>query len=90
MPNPAHKYTVQFTKTARKDYEGILDHKLKRGINRIIEDLKQDPFQFKKLSGPLSHLWAAKTFSFRLLYEIQNDILIISIVSIEHRRNFYR
>lgn len=83
-------HTVLFTKTARKDYEAIRDSKLKRGINRIIEDLKENPHQFKKLSGPLAHLRSAKTFSFRVLYEIQNKNLIVTVVAVSDRKDSYK
>ena len=82
--------TVLFTKTAQKDYEAIKDSKLKRGINRIIEDLKVNPYQFKKLSGPLAHLRSAKTFSFRVLYEIQNKSLMVTVVAVSDRKDSYK
>ncbi len=88
-PKPA-TYKVRFTKSAQKDYEGIADLKLKRGVNKIIDKLKEDPYQFKKLSGPLSLLRAAKTFSFRVLYQIQDNQLIVLVISVEHRREVYR
>ena len=84
------KYTVFFTKTAQKDYDSIRDLKLRRGINRVIDEIKEDPYQFKKLSGPLSHLRSAKTFSFRVLYLIENEKLIIWIVGIDNRKDAYR
>ena len=90
MPESQPKFTVYFTKNAQKDYKAIRDLKLKRGVNRIIEELKQDPYQFKKLSGPFSHLRSAKTFSFRVLYQIENDKLIVWVVTIENRRDVYR
>ena len=83
-------HTVLFTKTAQKDYEAIKDSKLKRGINRIIEDLKVNPYQFKKLSGPLAHLRSAKTFSFRVLYEIQNKSLMVTVVAVSDRKDSYK
>lgn len=90
-PEPSGRpvYEVLFTKTARKDYDGVTDSKLRRGVNRIIERLKENPYQFKKLSGPLSHLRTAKTFSFRLLYHIEGEKLIVYVVSIEHRKQAY-
>ncbi len=83
-------YTVYFTKTAEKDYDSIRDSKLRRGINRIIDEIKSNPYSFKKLSGPLAHLRCAKTFSFRLLYQIENDKLIVTVVSIDNRKDVYR
>ena len=83
-------YVVKFTKTAQKDYLSIRDSKLKRGINRIIDEIKTDPLQFKKLSGPFAELRSAKTFSFRVLYKIENQELIIWVVGIDHRKDVYR
>ena len=83
-------YKVLFTPTARKDYDSVLDSKLKRGINRIIEKLKEDPFQFKQLSGPLTGLRSAKTFSFRVIYRVLNKQLIVVVITIEHRKQVFR
>ena len=90
MSEPPKPYRVQFTKTARKDYEAIKDSKLKRGINSIVDDLKGNPYQFKKLSGPFSHLRSAKTFSFRVLYQIQDEQLLVLVVAVEPRKDAYR
>lgn len=90
MSESSKRYRVQFTKTAQKDYDLIKDAKLIRGVNRIIEDLKENPYQFKKLSGPFAHLRSAKTFSFRILYQIQNEQLLVLVVSIEPRKDVYR
>jgi addiction module RelE/StbE family toxin len=84
------RYNVLFTPTAQKDYESVRDSKLKRGINRIIEKLKEDPYQYKQLSGPLAGLRSAKTFSFRVIYRIINKQLIVTVITIEHRKHVYR
>ncbi len=90
MTKSSHRHTVYFTKTVQKDYDSIRDLKLKRGIDRIIDDLKQNPYQFKKLSGPFASMRSAKTFSFRVLYTIEDEKLIVLIIAIEHRRESYR
>ena len=90
MSEHSKRYKIQFTKTAGKDYEAIRDSKLKRGINRIIDALKDDPYQFKKLSGPFSHLRSARTFSFRVLYQILDERLIVLVVALDHRKDVYR
>ena len=83
-------FHVFFTATARKDYEAVRDSKLKRGIHRVIEKLKEDPYQFKQLSGPLAGLRSAKTFSFRVIYRIVARQLIVVVITIEHRKDVYR
>lgn len=90
MSEAPPKYTIYFAKSAQKDYEAIRDLKLRRGVNRVIDEIKKDPYQFKKLSGPLSHLRSAKTFSFRVLYRIENKKLIVWIVSMDNRKDVYR
>lgn len=88
MHESRQKYSIKFTKTAQKDYAAIHDAKLRRGINRILDEIKEDPYQFKKLSGPFSHLRSAKTFSFRVLYQIAGGgVLFVWVVAIEHRKD---
>ena len=88
---PPSKYVVKLTKTSQKDYESIRDEKLRRGVNRILDEIAENPYQFKKLSGPLSHLRSAKTFSFRIIYQIEeNGELLIWIMGIGNRRDIYR
>ena len=89
--NVPRKYSIKFTKTAQKDYDSIHDAKLRRGINRIMDEIKENPYQFKKLSGPFSYLRSAKTFSFRVLYQIaENGELFVWVVVIEHRKDVYK
>ena len=91
MNEPKKKFKAKFTKTGQKDYDSIKDPKLRRGINRIIDDIEENPYQFKKLWGPLSHLRSASTFSFRVLYQIdENGLLIVWVVSIDNRKDVYR
>lgn len=84
------KYSLRFLPAAEKNYAALKDAKLLKGINRVLDEIKQDPFKFKKLSGPLAHLRSAKTFSFRILYQIENKQLIVWVVSIDNRKDVYR
>ncbi len=91
MAESRPKHTVKFTKTAQKDYESIRDAKLLAGVNRIIDELKINPYQFKKLSGPLAHLRSAKTFSFRIIFQIEeNGTLLVYVMGIGHRKEIYK
>jgi mRNA-degrading endonuclease RelE of RelBE toxin-antitoxin system len=84
-------YRIKFTKTGQKDYDSIRDAKLLRGVNRILDQIKEDPYQFKKLHGPLSHLLSAKTFSFRVLYQVaEKGVLLVWVVAIDSRKDVYK
>ena len=91
MDAPPSKYRVKLTKTSQKDYESIRDEKLRRGVNRILDQIAENPYQFKKLSGPLCHLRTAKTFSFRIIYQIEeNGELVVWVMGIGNRKEIYK
>lgn len=83
-------YHIIFTRTARKDYESIRDKKLLKRINTILEDLKTSPLLGKPLHGDFADCRSIKTFSFRLIYRIEKQDVIITILRIQHRRESYR
>ncbi|MFZ5802118.1 MAG: type II toxin-antitoxin system RelE family toxin [Candidatus Omnitrophota bacterium] len=84
------EYKITLSRSAAKEYASIRNIKLLRGINRILDDIKKDPGQYKKLSGPLAHLRSARTFSFRILYEVRERELLVYVVSIDDRKDVYR
>lgn len=83
-------YKIFLTRSAQKDYELIKDKKLLKRINTILEDLKEEPLMGKPLHGEFEGCKSIKTFSFRLVYEIDKTSLIITVLKIQHRRDSYR
>ena len=83
------KYEIVLRKSVRKDLEPIP----KRDIQRIlaaIAELANDPRppQSRKLSG--SEKYRLRCGVYRVLYEIQDAVLIVCIVKVGHRREVYR
>ena len=83
------KYEIVLRKSVRKDLEPIP----KRDVQRIladIADLANDPRppQSRKLSG--SEKYRLRCGVYRVLYEIQDAVLIVCIVKVGHRREVYR
>ena len=83
-------YKILFSRTAQKDYKSIKDAKLLKRINTILDDLQTNPFMGKPLQGEFEGLRSVKTFSFRLIYEIDKNILTITVLKIQHRKESYR
>ena len=83
-------YYVVFTKTAQKDYESIRDKKLLTRINTILDELKSNPLLGKPLHGEFIGCRSIRTFSFRLIYRIDKQKVIITVLRIQHRRESYR
>ena len=83
------KYEIVLRKSVRKDLEPIP----KRDIQRIlaaIAELANDPRppQSRKLSG--SEKYRLRCGVYRVLYEIQDAVLIVCVVKVGHRREIYR
>jgi mRNA interferase RelE/StbE len=82
-------YEVRFRKSVGKD----LDPLPKRDVQRIvaaIAELADDPRppQSRKLSG--AEKYRLRCGVYRVLYEIQDDFLIVCVVKVGHRREVYR
>ena len=83
------RYEIVFRKSVRKDLDPIP----KRDVQRIVTDIAKlandpRPPQSRKLSG--SEKYRLRCGVYRVLYEIQDQILIVCIVKVGHRREVYR
>lgn len=83
------KYEIVLRKSVRKDLEPIP----KRDVRRILDDIAElaknpRPPQSRKLSG--SEKYRLRCGVYRVLYEIQDAVLIVCIVKVGHRREVYR
>lgn len=83
------RYEIVLRKSVRKDLEPIP----KRDVQRIIADIAElainpRPPQSRKLSG--SEKYRLRCGAYRVLYEIQEAVLIVCVVKVGHRRDVYR
>lgn len=83
------RYSIVVRKSVSKD----LDRIPKRDTQRIIKAIKAlsddpRPPQSKKLSG--DEKYRLRCGVYRILYEIQDNQLIICVVRVRHRRDVYR
>lgn len=83
------KYEIVLRKSVQKDLAPIPKRDVKR-ILAAIADLANDPRlpQSRKLLG--SEKYRLRYGVYRVLCEIQEDILIVCVVKIGHRRDVYR
>lgn len=83
------KYKIEFKKTAAKELNSLPNREIKKivvAINLLVENPR--PTISKKLSG--SERYRLRIGDYRILYEIENQVLIIYIVKIAHRKDVYR
>jgi len=83
-------YPVEFLPSAARQL-GKLDRSVVRRIARAIDQLAVDP------QGPNSvkladteNVWRIRVGDYRVLYQIENDWLVILVVAVGHRASVYR
>jgi Txe/YoeB family toxin of toxin-antitoxin system len=74
-----------FTKLAVKDIEKLKEARLSEKVKKLIELIKNDPFQtpppFEKLVGDLAGLYSRRiNIKHRLVYEVMKNEKIIKVI----------
>jgi mRNA interferase RelE/StbE len=83
-------YAVQFAPAAEREFRKLareVQHRLRPRIDALAVDPR--PAGAKKLKGH-DYLWRIRTGDYRIVYEIWNEILIVLVVHVAHRREAYR
>jgi len=83
------KYSLSFKKSVTKDLRNIPKQDIAKILHRI-ESLITNPIPegSEKLSG--QHRYRIRQGNYRILYEIEDLMLCITVVKIGHRRDVYR
>lgn len=83
------RYDLVLRPSVSRDVKGIPQQVLKRILERI-EALRDDPRPpgAVKLSG--LEYYRVRQGDYRIVYEIQDKVLVVIVVKIGHRREIYR
>lgn len=83
------RYEVRFRKSVAKDLDPIPKRDVQR-ILKAIEGLAVEPRppQSRKLSG--AEKYRLRCGVYRVLYEIQDEVLLVRVVKVAHRKGAYR
>lgn len=85
-------WTIEFKQTARKQFK-LLDKTIQKQIEKYLLKLiaSAHPRQHgQKLKPNLSHLWRYRVGDYRLLCEIQDNVLTVFVVEVVHRSKAYK
>jgi mRNA interferase RelE/StbE len=84
------KYRVLIKPSARKELLAILTKKDRQRLVRRIEILAEDPRPAgcQKLTG--GDRYRVRQGPYRIVYEVQDEELVVLVVKIGHRRDVYR
>lgn len=83
-------YEVKFTKGARKMFRK-LSQELQDRIQTKIDDLAIEPRpnKVKKLQG-VENSYRIRVGDYRVIYDIFDDVLLVSVVEVGHRSKIYK
>jgi len=82
-------YHLLLTATAKKNLRK-LDKKYRSAVEKALSRLKENPRTGEPLKGELKGHWKLRFSRYRIIYRILDEILVIIIVEIGHRREIYR
>jgi mRNA interferase RelE/StbE len=83
-------YTVFLTKAAAKDL-AALPKKTLQQIDRIIQSLADNPRPQGAIKPQgADDLYRIRRGAFRIIYKIENQALIVTVVRVGNRRDIYR
>jgi mRNA interferase RelE/StbE len=86
------RYRVVFQKSAYKEYRS-LPKKVRLRIDETLLILSINPLseilRFKKIRGKENH-YRVRVGEYRIIYSPQNDVLVVRIIKVGHRRDVYR
>ena len=85
------RYNLRIKKSAAKELEAIAGKKDRQRITDRIMALADDPRPagVEKLSGT-GEKYRVRQGNFRILYEIEDDVLTVNIVKVGDRKEVYR
>ena len=83
-------YEIIIRKNAGKELKAI-PRKIQESIIENIYDLKENarPDGCKKLSG-MENSWRIRVGRYRVIYSVYDDILVIEVIKIGHRKDIYQ
>jgi len=84
------KYSIRIKKTARKELESIGTKPDRQKIIKRILSLADNPFPVgsMKLSG--RDRYRLRQGNYRILYAVEDRVLVVQVIKIGHRKNVCR
>lgn len=86
-------YRIEFTRPAQKELSKLaksIQPKQLRRIRDTIDGLAEDPRPLKAESVETTDYLRVRTGDYRIVYQVEEEVLTVLVVRIGHRREVYR
>ena len=82
-------YSIKIKASAKKSLIKLEKSNRLRLIKHI-DALANNPFKGSQLKGELTGLRRIRVGQYRVIYEVQNEALVVLVIRIGHRKEIYR
>lgn len=84
-------YEIEFTRAAEKAFSS-LPEKVQDRIDDVLDGLEAEPWPVghKKLKGSKGDLYRVRVGDYRVVYQVEEDRLVVVLIRIGHRKEVYR
>ena len=82
-------FSIRIKRSAARELERLPKAERAR-IIETIDRLSENPFLGSALKGDLRGLRRLHVGDYRVLYEVQDDALVVLVIRVAHRREAYR
>lgn len=82
-------YSIRIRRSAAREL-GHIPRRERERLVAVIDTLAQHPFSGNVLKGGLRGLRRIRAGDCRVLYEVQEDALVVLVIRVAHRRDAYR
>lgn len=83
-------YQIKISKRAKRDLKKM-DPDNRQQVSRVIDDLAANPRpqSSKRMKGTYKGFWRKRSGNYRIIYDIQDNNLVVMIVRAGHRKDIY-
>ena len=93
MASSQKNWTIEFDAAAQREFDK-LDKPIALRISRLLHQRLarlEDPRQIgERLHGALGDYWKYRVGDYRIICSLENDSLVVLVLSIGHRREIYK
>ncbi len=82
-------FSIRIKGSAAKELKRVVQTDRTR-IVAAIDRLAKNPFLGKVLKGDLRGLRRLRVGDYRVIYEVRDDVLVVLVIRVAHRRDVYR
>jgi len=83
------KYKIRIKKSAEKELSKIPEKELLKILDKI-KSLSNDPYPTGSIKLTNQEKYRVRVGNYRILYQIEDNILTVFVVKVGHRKDIYR